>query len=295
MSATEEHRSGKTSKGENFPVASALIAQRYRAPIRAYYRFARAADDVADHAGLSPERKFQLLDRLEATLLGRSDDDPAALPLRAEIAAHGLSPEHALDLLTAFRLDVTKQRYRDWDELMHYCRYSAMPVGRFVLDLHGESRASWPANDALCAALQVINHLQDCSKDYISLDRVYVPLDAITANGATVAALRAPKASPELRACLHAVAARTAALLPEAALLPSLVTDVRLSMEIAAIVALARKLTSLLLRRDPLSERVHLTSAAMLATAGLAAASGLLVALRGSLVRATARGDARWL
>ena len=62
---------------------------------------------------------------------------------------------------------------------MDYCRYSAMPVGRFVLDVHGESRDLWPANDALCAALQVINHLQDCAKDYRELDRVYLPLDVL--------------------------------------------------------------------------------------------------------------------
>ena len=61
-----------------------------------------------------------------------------------------------------------------------------MPVGRFVLDVHGESRATWPANDALCAALQIINHLQDCGKDYRNLNRVYIPLDAFAAAGAEV-------------------------------------------------------------------------------------------------------------
>ena len=99
--------------------------------------------------------------------------------LRAQLAARQLSPRHAQDLLTAFRMDVTKLRYRDWDDLIGYCTYSAMPVGRFVLDVHGESRATWPANDALCAALQIINHLQDCGKDYRDLDRVYIPLDGL--------------------------------------------------------------------------------------------------------------------
>ena len=78
----------------------------------------------------------------------------------------GLSPRHAQDLLAAFKLDVTKLRYRDWDDLISYCELSAMPVGRFVCDVHGESRTVWPANDALCAALQIINHLQDCKDDY---------------------------------------------------------------------------------------------------------------------------------
>src|SRR5919107_1411517 len=94
--------------------------------------------------------------------------------LRTTLRERALSPGHARDLLKAFRLDATKRRYRDWDDLMHYCAYSAMPVGRYVLDVHGESRATWPASDALCAALQVINHVQDCGADYRALDRVYI-------------------------------------------------------------------------------------------------------------------------
>ena len=82
-------------------------------------------------------------------------------------------------------MDVTKLRYRNWDELIDYCSLSAMPVGRFVLDVHGEPRSTWPANDALCAALQINNHIQDCGADYRNLDRVYVPLDALAAAGAT--------------------------------------------------------------------------------------------------------------
>ena len=126
-------------------------------------------------------------------------------------SAH-LSPRHAQDLLTAFRMDVTKLRYRDWDDLIDYCSYSAMPVGRFVLDVHGESRALWPANDALCAALQIINHLQDCGKDYRDLDRVYIPLDALAEAGATVEALgadaRRPRCSPASRSLPGAPATR---------------------------------------------------------------------------------------
>jgi len=289
MTAAEEYASGKTSRGENFPVASALIARRHRGPILAYYRFARAADDVADHPTLSPERKLALLDRLEATLLGRCDTDPAALPLREQIAARGLSPTHALDLLTAFRLDVGKRRYADWGELIGYCRYSAMPVGRFVLDVHGEDRASWPANDALCTALQIINHLQDCGRDYRALDRVYLPLDALTSSGAAVEALAAAEASPQLRACLTSLAARTASLLPEAERLPAQVEDRRLAIETAIIVALARKLLALLRARDPLSERVHLTRTHMLAI-GCRSIALALLARRGSMRRSPAGG-----
>jgi phytoene/squalene synthetase len=191
--------------------------------------------------------------------------------------------------LTAFRLDVGKRRYADWGELIDYCRYSAMPVGRFVLDVHGEDRASWPANDALCAALQIINHLQDCGRDYTALDRVYLPLDALAASGTEVAALAAAEASPQLRTCLSSLAARTASLLPEAARLPQQVEDRRLAVETAVIVALARKLLALLGTRDPLSERVHLTRTHMRASGSRGIASALL-ARRGRFLRRSPAG-----
>jgi squalene synthase HpnC len=290
MKTCEDYGTGKTR--ENFPVASRLIAPGLRAPIFAYYRFARAADDVADHPTLEPVLKLELLDGLEATLLGRTDHDPAALPLRQELSARALSPQHALDLLTAFRLDVTKRRYQDWGELMHYCRYSAMPVGRFVLEVHRESRATWEASDALCSALQVINHLQDCAKDYQALDRVYVPLDALARHRLGVEALSAPRATPQLRACLQSVALQTKSLLPQADQLPHVVRDLRLGIETAVIAAVARKLTEWLLERDPLSERVHLARVEALWVATAAVVPELLRRLRGAPSQAAPRSGA---
>src|SRR5262249_21021184 len=134
--------------------------------------FVRAADDVADNATAMADEKLALLEQMRRSLVGDSDAVPEGVALRRVLAERSLKPVHALDLLEAFRRDCTKQRYRDWDDLIDYCRFSAMPVGRFVLDVHGESQSLWPANDALCAALQVINHLQDCAKDYRELNRV---------------------------------------------------------------------------------------------------------------------------
>ena len=182
-------RSGKGHRDENFPVASFLIHPRHRDAILSFYHFVRTADDIADHAALAAAGKLDLLDRLEAGLLGANDADAAAVRLRTALDRHGLSPKHAQDLIAAFKLDVTKLRYRDWDDLISYCSLSAMPVGRFVCDVHGESRAVWPANDALCAALQIINHLQYCKDDYRNLDRVYIPQDALAASGSNVEAL----------------------------------------------------------------------------------------------------------
>ena len=184
MTTAGELRSGKGHRDENFPVASVLIDAHHRGIILAFYEFVRVADDIADHVVLSEREKLEQLDLLEANLLGKGDNNREAVRLRGALAERGLPPRHAQDLLTAFRMDVTKLRYTDWDDLIHYCSYSAMPVGRFVLDVHGESRATWAANDALCAALQINNHLQDCGKDFRDLNRVYIPLDAFAAAGA---------------------------------------------------------------------------------------------------------------
>jgi hydroxysqualene synthase len=264
MTVVADIEASKTEHGENFPVASLLIAPPLRGPILSFYCFARAADDIADHPALAEADKFAGLDALEATLLGKSESAKAALPLKRVLAERGLAPTHALDLLTAFRADVTKRRYANWAELMNYCRYSAMPVGRFVLDLHGEAHSTWDYSDPLCTALQVINHMQDCGLDYRTLDRVYVPLDMMVAHGTSVEALGAAKATPELRACLTALAGRTALLLPEAAKLPVAVQDTRLGLETGIIVRLAHRFAALLLTRDPLSERVHFTKAGAL-------------------------------
>jgi squalene synthase HpnC len=258
MSDASALRSGKGHRDENFPVASWLIAPRYRPPVLAFYNFVRTADDIADHATLPAQDKLALLDRLDAGLIGNDDSDAVAVKLRAVLAEWKLSPKHAQDLLAAFRLDVTKLRYRDWDDLIGYCSLSAMPVGRFVLDVHGESRDTWPANDALCAALQIINHLQDCKEDYLNLDRVYIPQDVLAANAAKIEDLGAPSASPQLLNCLHALAVRTERLLGESDVFSSLINEWRLALEVSVINTLAHRLTRILMARDPLSQTVHL-------------------------------------
>jgi squalene synthase HpnC len=257
MSAAGELASGKGHTDENFPVASVLIAKVNRPAVLAFYRFARAADDVADHATAAPAEKLALLEQMRASLTGESDVSSEGVALRRVLAERRLTAQHGLDLLEAFRRDVTKKRYADWDDLMDYCRYSAMPVGRFVLDVHGESRATWPANDALCAALQVINHLQDCAKDYHELDRVYLPLDVMETQSMAVEVLAGTKATPGLRAVLAELARRTARLLDQSRPFAGQIRDRRLSLEVSVIQTLAEDLTARLLVRDPLSERVH--------------------------------------
>jgi squalene synthase HpnC len=255
-----EAPSGKGRGGENFPVGSWLIRRDLRAHVHAFYRFARNADDVADNPVLTPADKIRRLDRMAAVLDGAAPDEysPSAAAMRRSLLATGVSAQHCHDVLRAFRQDAEKRRYRDWDQLMDYCRYSAAPVGRQLLDLHAESRATWSASDALCAALQVLNHLQDCVEDYRRLDRVYLPLDDLAAAGIGVEALAEPKASPALRRVLDVLLDRTALLVGDARGLAPGVAAPGLRRECAVIVELAARLLARLRRGDPLAERVGL-------------------------------------
>jgi hydroxysqualene synthase len=257
MSGVADLQSGKGHKNENFPVASFLIAPRNRPPVLAFYNFVRAADDVADHASAPAEEKLHLLEQMRASLEGQSDAVPEGVRLREILKERTLSPVHALDLLEAFRRDCTKLRYQGWDDLIDYCRYSAMPVGRFVLDVHGESQSLWPANDALCAALQVINHLQDCAKDYRELNRVYIPEPMLAAAGITVAALGEDKANPALAGVISALARKNSELLEISRPFARGIRDGRLALEVDLIQTLADDLNTMLIHRDPLSQPVH--------------------------------------
>ena len=252
MPSAAELCSGKSHRDENFPVASLLLAPGRRKPILAFYRFARVADDVADHPTLAPEQKLALLDRLEAGLDGAARQDPEVADLKSVLAARGLSDDHARLLLQAFRQDATVNRYQSWLELMDYCAHSAMPVGRFVLDVHGEPRAARTASDAICAALQIINHLQDCGQDYRQLDRVYIPLDLLAREGASVEDLGAASASPPLRKAIQNLAARADQLLDTGEQLSAQVQDRHLAREIEVIIALARNNVARLRVEDPL-------------------------------------------
>jgi hydroxysqualene synthase len=254
-----ETPSGKWRDSENFPVGSFLIRRELRPHVHAFYRFARNADDIADNPALTAEEKIARLDRMAAILGGASgQDSPAAAAMRESLLETGTTAQHCHDVLHAFRLDAVKLRYRDWDDLMAYCRYSASPVGRQLLDLHGESRDTWPASDALCSALQVLNHLQDCAEDYRLLDRVYLPLMDLATAGTGVEALAAGASSPALRRVLDGLLGRTAALVDQARRLPPLVASSGLRWECGVIVELATRLLRRLRRGDPVARRVKL-------------------------------------
>jgi squalene synthase HpnC len=228
--------------------------------VAAFYAYARAIDDIADNPGLGSNDKIARLDAFAAAL-ERGSADPAlekADALHRSLAATGVTAKHGLDLISAFKQDAVKHSYESWAELLDYCDRSAAPVGRYLLDLHGEGRDLYPFSDALCNALQVINHLQDCAKDYAEMKRVYLPQAWLRAEHANPDHLLRPAASAGIRRVLDRALERTETLLREARRLPRQLRSRRLAAESAVIVAIAERLTARLRREDPVAGRVEL-------------------------------------
>ncbi len=251
--------SGKGRHDENFPVGSWVVGRQYRDPIHRYYSFARNADDIADSAVLPPEEKIARLDIMEAVLLGQRDvGSPSALALRDSLARTRVDPRHATDLLIAFRQDAVKRRYATIDELYNYCTFSAVPVGRYVLDLHGEHHECYSPSDALCMSLQILNHMQDCGKDLAEMDRCYLPQTLLDHFGTSVEDLRRPAESPGLRRVFITLLDRVDRMNHAASELPEIVQNRRLRIETGIIYGMAKRLAKKLLRNDPLAGRVKL-------------------------------------
>ncbi len=262
-----ETPSGKDAAYENFPVGSWLLPAALRPHVATFYAFARAIDDIADNPALAPDDKITRLGVFARGVLGETGAGPVvakAEAMRVSLAATDVPPRHCLDLIAAFKQDAVKSRYADWDELMGYCFKSAAPVGRYLLDLHGGSRHGYGPSDALCNALQVINHLQDCGDDYRTLDRVYLPGDWLHAEGAMVEDLGRASLTPGLRRVLDRCLAGVEALLVEARQLPAGLASRRLAMESAVILDIALTLAAKLRREDPLAHRVVLSKPAFL-------------------------------
>ena len=266
-----ETPTGKGAGDENFPVGSILISRRLRPHVARFYHFARAADDIADNPDLAPQDKIARLDLFEAGLDGAPDAPQKATELRSSLAATNVPDRHARDLLAAFRQDAVKQRYENWDELIGYCELSANPVGRYLMDLHGENQGLWGASDALCTVLQILNHLQDCQKDYHQMNRVYLPLDMLATEGLDLKVLDQSRSPPAFRRLLDRILARCEQMVRTARQRPVPPVSRRLHAEMAVITALAGRLTRRLQTEDPLAGRVKLSKADF----ALAALSGL--------------------
>ncbi len=222
------------SARENFPVAPFFLPRAWRADLMAVYGYARLVDDIGDGdlppgrddarwLGLDPAAagdRPAMLDGCEADL--RRVFDTGAVPghpiLRALVPAvrrRGLTPEPFLGLIEANRQDQRVRRYATWDELLSYCELSANPVGRLVLSVTGTSTPERVRHsDAVCTALQIVEHLQDVAED-LARDRVYLPAEHLAGFGVSEADLAAPTAGPRVRELVKFEAERARELLNE--------------------------------------------------------------------------------
>ncbi len=258
--------SGKNISYENFPVGSWLLPRALRPHIKTFYNFARVADDIADAENIDSDEKIAKLRQFEKVIIGdqsSSSPPPEAIQMAKSLEETNISEQYCLNLITAFKQDAIKNRYKNWQELIDYCQLSAAPVGRYMVDLHGGFRedllANYRESDALCIALQILNHLQDCKDDYRLLNRVYLPLDIIRNRNASLKDLLDNKISPTLRDCLNDILDNVDTLIAEATPLPVNLKSPRLKMESQIIINIACQLSNKLRKTDPLNSRVKLS------------------------------------
>lgn len=255
----------KSRRDENFPVGSLLIPPHLRADVHAYYDFARRADDIADSPDLDPTEKIIRLDAMEQIIGGAGTpentiktDGQVAGALAERFQANGLPITLATDLLVAFRKDAINETYRTWADLVDYCRFSACPVGRFLLALHGEE-SGHTESDALCTALQLLNHIQDAKDDWLKLKRIYIPTDWLDNVGISTQTLSEENANPVLRGVIGRLIDTTDDVIQRAFPLPKLLRHRSLAGEAMACLTLAQKLSQRLRQQDPIATKVKLS------------------------------------
>lgn len=248
-------------KKENFPVGSIFLKKDLRRTVWAYYNFARCADDVADNKVLSKDDKLEILNAMEAILKEESNaKQPSCASLLSEIMhARKLQRLTAYELLTAFKWDSIGKEYFDWEDLLTYCRYSASPVGRFMLDLHGETYLLYNYSDSLCSALQILNHIQDIKEDYLNLDRIYIPKSFMIEFNVNIEDLKAKKSTKGLQKAINKMLYNIERMLLESRLILKLIKDKRLKTEILLIFILAQRLLKKLKKADPIKNKVKLS------------------------------------
>jgi squalene synthase HpnC len=264
----------KQPKDENFPVASRVLSPQHREAVLAFYAFVRMADDIADAPDLNAAEKLSRLETLEQALVTGDPKIPAAARLHQSDRKHQTGIAQAREMLRAFRQDAIKTRYNDWADLINYCRFSANPAGRFLLQLHGECSSSQAPADALCTALQILNHLQDCRADQERLGRIYIPLQWTMLAGGEKAFF-APEQAPARRMVLDAILDRADELIDRARVLPERLQNKRLRAQSIATITLAERLSERLRHNDPVIDRVR-TSRSDAARAFVSGLSGLL-------------------
>lgn len=250
----------KNAADENFPVGL-LMNPKLRPLIQAYYRAARCADDIADNNQLDSQEKLHLLNEAEKAFLNPNDANqaPEAANLGRLFRAENLDASLYADLLKAFRRDAENRRPRVWDELIDYCNYSAVPVGRFMLAIHNENPSTYLPAAVLCAVLQIVNHIQDIKYDIVSLNRIYLPEDMSRQYGVRDSDLYLTASSAGLTALKLEILERLKSMLKDAEILPAIVKSLRLKIELGIIFSLTNCMINKLERSDILAAEIKLS------------------------------------
>lgn len=242
-------------------VSSRLLPKHLRPHVLAFYRFLRLGSDIADDAEMEPETKLAYLDALERALTSGQAKHAylkPAVDLRNSLQATGVQDRHARQVLRAFRRNAVGARCHTWSDLLLYCRFSANPIGRYLLELHGEGAGAGPAADALCSAVQVLKHLQSGRDDWVVLGRCHLPLTWFDEAGISVERMVEAETDPKLRGVFDKLLDHTDRLLERAATLPGQIAHRGLRMETAVMLAHTEALSRRLRARDPMARRVAL-------------------------------------
>ena len=252
-----------SSHYENFPVASKLLPEKLRDPISAIYSFARIADDIADEGDFEPQQRLDALkhhgQQLERALTGETDIEPVFTAAADTIVRFKLDKQLFHDLLTAFSMDITTTRYADFSELVNYCRYSANPIGRLLIQLVGKDNViNKQYSDAICTALQLINFQQDIEQDLVENDRIYLPLDEMHASGITEQELLDKHNSPALLDFMRMQYRRADKMLLSGYPLTNILGG-RLGLEVRVTVLAAHRVSRKLIRQRNIYGRLRLT------------------------------------
>ena len=249
----------KQAKDENFPVGM-LISPKLKNIVQTYYQAARDADDAADNPLLSAEQKKAVLDNIE--LAFRQPDRPTEFKSAAKLgrlfAAENLDSSLYTDLLTAFRMDAENQPIEIWEQLLNYCNYSAVPVGRFMLAIHNENPSSYLPAATLCAVLQITNHLQDLKKDAVNLQRFYLPHEMMEQHGARYSDIYLSFTKPALREVINETTDKLRMMLQDAEPIFKIVKNIRLKWELGVIFSLTNSMIKKIERRDVLHDNIRL-------------------------------------
>lgn len=245
---------------EKFPMASFLVSGARRPHLVAFFNFARELDDLSDNTDLMPQDKISKLNLMEQALKGEVNDpsQDTCLRMAASLKVTGVNMKHCLDMINATKQGVEAQEFANWDELLNYCSASVSPIGRYLLDLYGENEKAYPLADALCNALQIINHIQDCRVDYINLDKVNIPKDILSENNVPLSDFEKDQCTDELRQALNQCLEKVSNLLEQASTLPEEISSKSLAVETAVILRVAKKLTKGLRKKDPLNGPIML-------------------------------------